>query len=296
MFDRDVAIESLKAITALTNDIEERIRNWPAPRDADQKELEDLQRSNIRVFPLLRRVAGSRSWNDTLEAEVKAFLAEESQPEGLLEKKFACLFSAGVLSDTWQYAYHALRVHLAELREVSFLFSDLHAFDSLGPNAYEWYQVVVAPVVLSHRLRLTITRVDQTDSIRAHCGTSAEHLSHMLDFAQALRARVLECRPKLGLPDAAGIAVGVALGGCKFNRLTGEPLPDSSTSGASAWYEAAKLMGKAEKLCKHLTDKGGVILVSDAVSQLLGSGFARRKMSSIHASLKDEDYEINVLD
>ena len=104
----------------------------------------------------------------------------------------------------------------------------------------------------------------------------------------------MECRSSMILPDAVSFSIGVSSGGLKFSKLTGEPVPDSSQTPANAWYDAAKLMGKAERLAKHHSSGGGIILVSDDLSNRLGSLCSRRNMKTFDPSL--EDCEVNIYD
>jgi hypothetical protein len=296
MLNRDAAMNALRGISALTTDIDFFIQNWQGRSNNHLENLGLLQERNRHVFDLSRIVANPKNWNDTVKQAVLRFLIEEFEEQGLLKKKFGCLYALRSLNATWELTYSRLRAELVEIHEVALLWADLYAFDALESDAYAFYETIIEPVVQVYKNSLTITLIDTTDTIRAYLKPPAD-INHLLEFAKELRTRVIECRRSMALSEVISIGVGIAYGGLKFNLLTGKPLPDSSTSKAGTWYEAAKLMGKAERLCKHLNMEGGVILVSDEVGARLEGKFVRRNMREIDSSLDAKyDCEVNIYD
>src|SRR5437868_6206529 len=145
MINRDVAINALRTISALTEDIEIAIRNWPDSENEDLKKLIVLQERNRHVFKLSQLVINPKSWNAAVQQEVRRFLIEEIEREdGLLKQKFGCLYVSGFFPyASWQLTFRKLLTEIVEVREGVVLWSDLYAFDALGPDAYATYQTII---------------------------------------------------------------------------------------------------------------------------------------------------------
>ncbi|MGH8558271.1 MAG: hypothetical protein ACRESZ_12580 [Methylococcales bacterium] len=295
MLTRDKALQILEVVHDLTRDVDVLISSWHWKQERVFKDLETLQIGNSRVYSLFRLVSTPAQWNDALAQEVKHFLVEECENENLLAKKSACLFAEDILSPTWQRAYCRLRnILTSDVRQVAFLFSDLFAFDALPEGGYAAYLTIFDPVISLYNNQLTIrgghitiNKLGHTDTLQAYAdGTDA--IKDILAFAKALRERLYAYRQEMGLSDAVNIGIGIAYGRCKFHLLTGEPHPDTSTSSTPVWYEAAKLVTNAEKLCKYLRERGGVILVSEDVSNVLGDVVCRINMKTLNSFLNPQ--------
>lgn len=157
-------------------------------------------------------------------------------------------------------------------------------------------EAVLVPVEEAFRDRIATIRFGKSDTLLA-VPKSVDAKEPLLEFAEALLRRVVECRHTMGLLDVVNLGISVAHGDCKFELLTGEPVPDSLDSDGPTWYQAAKLLVKAEKVSGHERHRGGVILMTDEADAWFGTICKRKKMSEFDSTLKEgDDYELNIFD
>jgi len=292
MINRDVAIKSLRGVFALTQAIERVLKTCEKLSLADFDDLEKYQVRNRHVAVLLERALSKNGWNDILLENICKFLLDEYETEKILIKKMAILRDMGQLTIEWQELYRQILAILTETKPVIFMHTDLHGFDGLGADAFETYRTIIDPIIVSQRL--VSIAIDAWDNISAYAETE-DKIEDGLEFAKQLSRRVYEYREMNGLPGNIGIGIGISFGGCKFSLLTGKPRPDESRSHASAWYNAGKLMPKAERLCEHRKDTGGVILLCDALAKILPpERFARTNLKEYYPKLESDDF-VNIL-
>jgi hypothetical protein len=302
MLSCDRAATLLRDLAVLTRQIAVELDRWPGRRSKSYRDLETFQINNLQVFPLLENVVRSRNWPHDLQTQVRDFLIRECEAfdggSSVLARKRACFWIEELTMPVWDHVLAEVHDKLTDIvRDTSFLFFDLCAFNALPTGAFGQYRGIVEPVVAAFRDRIEVVFLDNTDGLRAHT-VEPEGLSHILEFATAVCRQVLSCRRDAALVNAINAAIGVSIGGCKFHVLKRSPVPEKSQSDAPVWYDAAKNQEKAARLCKAFMDKGGVIVVSDSVRERVQEGWCRReKLSSLVQQVKpEEDYEVNIYD
>lgn len=294
ILSRDKALDALRAVAVFTKDVEDRLSvwQWTEEQYSVLQELELLQRVNMQVFPLLREVVKSPTAWDDLKVPVHQFLLQECEQEKLIARKLAWLGSVNIPLSSLQYVYQNLLSGLQEDYEVPFLWSDLYAFTGMDPASIPTLRSIYDPVVEGYKERHQLKIILRISDSLGLYSEGSNRIQMLLSFAEDLRQAVLEARKTMGLPNVVNIAFGIAYDRCKFNLLTREPEP----SEACAWTQAARLMSKAERICKYQHEQGGVILVSDKVVDIItetqetGSDkFERVNMATIHSQLEDLD-------
>ena len=291
MLSPEVTITALKDVHGLTLSTDDRINRWLGP-EATKRELLTLQIHNHQVVALLSHAVSEREWSKDFCERALGFLIQECCEGGFLEKKHACLWNSGTLDTTWERLRIRLMDDLTRTQPVCFSIADLYAFNALGPGSYATYRAIVEPVIHSNP-EITHERFGRSDSLLAYSMDHVGCVAQVLDFAQGLRRRLVEARVTMQLHEAVCFGMGISYGGCKFSVLDGKPVSESSNSESGAWYEAAKLQGMAEKLCKYYRESGGVILVSNSISsELPPERCEQRRMKEFNKAF--EDSEVNI--